>query len=297
MPTHELAALLASLCFAVAGLLAVVPSRTLGAVRFNRVRMLFMAVVLFVLASLTGGLDSLVLQSLPLLILSGLVGIFLGDTFLFAALRRVGPRRNAIMFALNAPLSVIAGIYFLDEMLSFLILCGCLTVTAGVTIALIFGPGRFGVSSWDKLHGSLPVGLLYGFLAATGQAAGIILTRPLMDQGIDPIAAAAVRVTAGGIALFVAFEFMQRKSVRDHSVWTRQILFLTLGSGIIGMGFGMTLVLYGLSGGQAGIISTLSSAAPIFMIPVLWIASRQLPVFGSWTGALIVFLGTAMIMV
>ena len=297
MPTHELAALLASLCFAVAGLLAVVPSRTLGAVRFNRIRMLFMAVVLFVLASLTGGLKSLVFEALPILILSGLLGIFLGDTFLFAALRRVGPRRNAIMFALNAPLSVLAGIYFLDEMLSFLILCGCVTVTTGVTIAIIFGQTRLSVSSWDKLHGSLPLGLLFGFLAAVGQAAGIILTRPLLDQGIDPIAAAAVRVAAGGIALFVAFEFMQRKSVRDHSVWTRQILFLTLGSGIIGMGFGMTLVMYGLSGGQAGIISTLSSAAPIFMIPALWIVSRQLPAIGAWTGALIVFLGTAMIMV
>ena len=59
----------------------------------------------------------------------------------------------------------------------------------------------------------------------------------------------------------------------------------------------MTMVIYRLSGGQAEIISTFSSAAPIFMIPVLWIASRQLPLIGDWTGALIVFLGTAMIMV
>jgi hypothetical protein len=32
---------------------------------------------------------------LPVLVISGLVGIFLGDTFLFAGLRRVGP----VMFA------------------------------------------------------------------------------------------------------------------------------------------------------------------------------------------------------
>ena len=105
MLIYELAALGASLCFAVAGLLAVEPSRALGAIRFNRIRMLVISILLLTVSWLSGGIDTLSMDVFPVLAISGLVGIFLGDTFLFAGLRRVGPRRNAVMFAFNAPLT------------------------------------------------------------------------------------------------------------------------------------------------------------------------------------------------
>ncbi len=189
MPVHELAALGASLCFAIAGVLAVEPSRALGAIRFNRIRMLIMAVGLFVAAMVSGGLLTLTTESLAILLISGLVGIFLGDTFLFAGLRRVGPRRSAVMFAFNAPLTAIAGICFLDEILSLPVFLGCILVTSGAVIAVVHGQKQSSSSHWDVTHGSLPVGLLFGFLAAAGQAGGILLSRPLMAQGVDPIAA------------------------------------------------------------------------------------------------------------
>ena len=160
MPVHELAALGASLCFAIAGVLAVEPSRALGAIRFNRIRMLIMAVGLFVAAMVSGGLPTLTPESLPILLISGLVGIFLGDTFLFAGLRRVGPRLNAVMFAFNAPLTAIAGIFFLNEILSLSVFLGCILVTTGVVIAVIYGQKQSSSSHWDVVHGSLPAGLI-----------------------------------------------------------------------------------------------------------------------------------------
>ena len=85
MPIDELASLGASLgaslCFAVAGLLAVEPSRVLGAIRFNRIRMLVISVLLLTVSWFSGGIDTLSMDVLPVLVISGLVGIFLGDTF------------------------------------------------------------------------------------------------------------------------------------------------------------------------------------------------------------------------
>ena len=81
MPVHELAALGASLCFAIAGVLAVKPFWVLGAIRFNGIRMLIMAVGFFVVAMVSRGLPTLTAESLPVALISGLVGIFLGDTF------------------------------------------------------------------------------------------------------------------------------------------------------------------------------------------------------------------------
>ena len=297
MPIYELASLGASLCFAVAGLLAMEPSRALGAIRFNRVRMLLMAVLLFVVASITGGIETLSVASMPILVTSGLVGIFLGDTFLFAGLRRVGPRRNAVMFAFNAPLTAIAGIFYLDELLSFPVFVGCVLVTTGVIVAISYGQTQSSRNHWDAIHGSLPIGLLFGFLAAAGQAGGILLSRPLMQEGIDPVAASAVRVAIAAIALIVVYELSTHRSKKDHSIWTRQIVVKTVGSGIIGMGIGMTLVMFALRGGEAGIVSTLSSAAPVLMLPIIWATSGRRPALGAWIGATIVFFGTALILI
>jgi len=297
MPIYELAALGASLCFAVAGLLAMEPSRALGAIRFNRVRMLLMAVLLFVVASITGGIETLSVASMPILVTSGLVGIFLGDTFLFAGLRRVGPRRNAVMFAFNAPLTAIAGIFYLDELLSVPVFVGCVLVTTGVIVAISYGQTQSSRDHWDAIHGSLPIGLLFGFLAAAGQAGGILLSRPLMQEGIDPVAASAVRVAIAAIALVVVYELSTPRSKKGHSIWTRQIMAKTVGSGIIGMGIGMTLVMFALRGGEAGIVSTLSSAAPVVMLPLIWAISGQRPALGAWIGATIVFFGTALILI
>ena len=50
------------------------------------------------------------------------------------------------------------------------------------------------------LQRSLPIGLLFGLLAAAGWAGGIFLSRPLMAQGVDPIAASAFRVAIAAVA-------------------------------------------------------------------------------------------------
>ena len=82
MPVNEPAALGASLCFAIAGVLAVKPFRVLGAIRCNGIRMLIMAVGLFVVAIVSRGLPTLTAESLPVALISRFVGIFCWATLL-----------------------------------------------------------------------------------------------------------------------------------------------------------------------------------------------------------------------
>ena len=44
------------------------------------------------------------------LALSSLVGVVMGAFFLFAAMRRLGPRRTNIQFATNAPIAAFFGV-------------------------------------------------------------------------------------------------------------------------------------------------------------------------------------------
>ena len=50
------------------------------------------------------------IEFLITILISGIIGIFLGDTFLFIALQKLGPRRNNILFSLAAPFTVILNI-------------------------------------------------------------------------------------------------------------------------------------------------------------------------------------------
>ncbi len=67
-----------------------------------------------------------------------------GDTLLFTALNRIGPRRAGILFALNAPISAVLGWIFLGETLPPAAILGILLTCGGVMLAILFGrrPGQ-----------------------------------------------------------------------------------------------------------------------------------------------------------
>ena len=128
------------------------------------------------------------------LVLSGLLGIFVGDSLLFTALNRLGPRRAGILFALNAPIAALLGWLALGETLAPAAIAGIALTVAGVALAILFGSGRGAAARLGGGAGPLWVGVAIGLGAATGQALGSLIARPVMAAGIDPFAASLVRV-------------------------------------------------------------------------------------------------------
>jgi drug/metabolite transporter (DMT)-like permease len=62
------------------------------------------------------------------------------------------------------------------------------------------------------------------------------------------------------------------------------------------MGVGMTLILFALSGGEVGIIATLSATTtPALMLPMLWWRTKEIPALGAWAGASLVVVGSALL--
>ena len=96
---YELAALAAALSWVFASLIAADASREIGGMAFNRLRLSTGFVMLLVLTLGTGTLIEIPAQHFPVLALSGLIGLGIGDTALFAAFKRLGPRRAQILYA------------------------------------------------------------------------------------------------------------------------------------------------------------------------------------------------------
>ena len=294
MPLHELAALGAATCWALTGIIASEPAGHLGALVFNRWRQVFATGLFLLYVAATGVWRQLDGAVVGPLLLSGLLGIFVGDSLLFTTLNRLGPRRTGVLFALNAPIAALIAWLALGETLAPRTLAGIALTVAGVGLAIVYGKRRAHLHQWEAVRGPLWLGIAVGLGAATGQALGSIIARPVMAGGLDPFAASLVRVGVAAACLTVLVQ-LPIPAARAKAPLTPRAAALTAAAAFLGLGVGMTLLLYGLAGGKVGIVSTLSATSPVIILPMLWARTGERPAAGAWAGAALVVAGMALI--
>lgn len=295
MSPYELAALAAAACWALTTIITPAPAAHLGAFAFTRIRMLMVFCMLAVWVAISGGWQTIDQEMAEPIILSGITGIFLGDTALFATMIRMGPRRTSILFSTNAPMSVILGWIFLGEVLAVRQLAGVLTVFAGVLLAIAFGKRKSQLHQWESISGPVWIGVALGLFAGLMQAVGSLIARPVMETGVDPVAVSAMRVGIAVICFYMALFLLPGTAMRARNPLTPEVVMITALSGILAMAIGMTLILFALSGGKVGIVSTLSATTPALVLPLIWMRTREPPAIAAWIGALLVIIGSGLI--
>ena len=293
--SYELAALGAALCWTFAALLAGDLSKQLGGITFNRLRNVGVFIALIIGVSLAGLWPTIEAGHLGIILLSGLVGIAVGDSFLFATMKRLGPRRAQILYACNAPISVLLGIVFLNESLNWIGFSGICLVFLGVVAAIVWGRPKTGsnpLHAWEATEGVLLVAIGMGLMSALGQSLGAIIIKPVLEAGAHPMAVSALRVGVSA-GMLTALYYMKRTEPRQTI--TRKQWLLSGLNGVLAIGIGVTLLLYAFSIGDVGIASILSSTQAVMMLPVIWWKTRQRPASGAWVGAFLVVIGMALI--
>jgi drug/metabolite transporter (DMT)-like permease len=292
LPLHELAALGTATCWATTGLISADAVRALGAFHFNLIRQIFVSALLALIVLAAGLWVGMDWATVGILVVSGIIGILVGDTFNFAAVGRLGPRRAGAIFALNAPMAAVMGWAFLEEALPLQAVLGIAVTVAGVALAILGRP-RSDAHRLETLQGTILIGVMFGLAAGLGQAAGSLIARPVMTGGLNPYVASLVRVGASGLAMGVlaALPF----APPAPKTISRTALILTATTAIIGLLVGMTLFLYALQGSKTGIIATLSATSPVIILPLMWLRTGQRPSTLSFCGAALAVAGLALI--
>ena len=289
-------ALLAAFSWSISSLISVDITRILGGIGFNRLRLIFVSIMLLSYATFQKTWDTINIEYLNVIIVSGVIGIFLGDTLLFMALKRIGPRRNNIIFSLAAPFTVILNILALQQKMSLIEITGCILVFIGVVVAISYGNSKNNNHRWELIEGSIKIGILFGILAALCQSIGLIMMKPILDQGADPIASAAIRCTIS--ALLLSLTYISKSNLIGSNInFTASTILKTIISGFLGMALGMSLLLIALQKADAGIVATLSSTSPIMILFLLWIITKKIPSIGAWIGTIIAIIGTGLIFI
>ncbi len=292
----EILAIAAAFCMALSGMFYAELRGKVGVVALTRWQTVTAFLLTGTVATLARGWGGLAFWQLRNLAGSGLFAIIIASSALNAAVFALGPRRAALIFSLNAPLTAILAYLVLGETVAPLKLAGIALVVAGIVLAILFvrpeGPAS---RSEPPVSGrALSRGVLLGVLAAFGQAIGTLLARPAMAAGIDPFAAMCVR--AGAAALFfVILPLLPFPAAGERrQVSWRMLLTGVLGA-CIGIGFGMSLLMAALAHGEAGVISTLSSLVPILVLPMIWVRTGRPPAGWAWLGAALAVAGTGLL--
>lgn len=300
----ELAALSAAFLWAIASVIYTrigqrVPPLVLNSVK-GMIAIAFLAITLWLQGS---GLPNINGTALELLILSGVVGIGFGDTYYFAALNLLGPRRTLLLEALAPPLSAFLALLFLQETLELSNWLGIFLTILGVTWVVSERiPSGTANSEPGKLTHPLR-GVGYGLLAALGQAGGAVLSRAALTQStISPLWSTLVRLAAGVLVLVVwlivrrqaglvmqTLEF-ERDRRRGMS-WLGAIAITAFFSTYLGI----WLQQISLKFTAVGVAQALSSTSPVFILPIAMamgeIVSKQaiLGVIIAWAGVWLLF--------
>lgn len=293
--TYDWLALGAAACWALTGLISAPQARHLGAFAFSRWRMGLVFVLLLPVGLWQGGLQALSPGDLGVLALSGLVGIFVGDTAMFASMNRLGPRRTGVIFATHAIFGAVLGFVFLDERMGLQAALGGVLVVAGVMTAIAWGTHKGESHAMETIKGHWPTGVGLGLLAALCQASSALIAKPIMAGGADPLAATIVRVGATCLAHLALLWAGVGLARTQNPISVRVLGWVSL-SGLIGMGLGMSLILMALRLGEVGMVGVLSSVSPILVLPLLWWHLGRAPAHGAWLGAGLTVAGTVVVL-
>ena len=266
-----LAGLVAALAWTLASSLWRGLSTSLSAVQLNGLKNLIAcAALLPVLVTLPWNGEG---KSLMLLLISGGLGISLGDSFYLASLRRLGTRRTLTLESL-APVAAAAGGWFaMGEQLSVQGWAGALLVTISVVLVAVQQPPD-ATRLLDRSRHVQAQGLVMGLLAVVCGVAGAAVSRTvLVNSELTPLQSAACRLLGGLLLLLPWLRLAARfPQPRPRSVRWPRVLVAT----VLGTVLGILLQQVVLQRLPLGIGITVLSTAPVMALLVARAEGDQL---------------------
>lgn len=285
-------ALSAAAIWSLTGLISTRAVRYFGSYNFNFLRLLGIIVLFTPYAYIHWSPIYFENSIIIAIALSSIIGIVIGDTFLYICLKRLGPRREALLFSIQIPCTILMADIFLNALPNFYQLLGCGLIFIGIIVAIQFNK-TIKNDDLENIQGNKLVGLYAGIGLAVCQAIGIIIMKPIL-LNTDPITISYLRVLIAAIGMLLSFAFLPKMNLLTKMKDLKQTSIAIL-CGLMGMGVGMTLFIIALKNGNPGVVSALSSTMPIMIIPFLWIATKNYSGHLSVLGALITCIGAAVI--
>lgn len=284
-----LASFLAALFFALNATCGTHNVRAHGPLPANLGRLVIAAITLALIGHTIGhGFSS---ASVRWFVLSGIIGMGIGDLGTYSALPLLGSRLTVLLTqCLAAPIAAVGEWLWLGTKLTFAQIAWGALILAGVAVAIT--PSK---SSPPRVR-VRPIGFLFGLLAAAGQGIGALVSRKgvmvadaageAAHNAIFGLTAAYQRILAGLVFTAIWFSVLAvlrrvpphepvkplTDSERRHAKWWM------LANGLAGPVFAVGCYQWALATTPSGIVLPIAATAPLLAIPVaFWLEGDRPP--------------------
>ncbi|MEP7286479.1 MAG: DMT family transporter [Chloroflexota bacterium] len=295
----ELAAIGTSFAFSIGSILFTFAGRSVGTGVLNRVRLALALIFTLILHRLIVGNFYPVntpADTFFWMAASGLVGYVIGDAFLFRGFVMVGPRLSMLMMSLAPVLSAIMAWVFLHEGLDLVEIIGIVITMAGIAI-VVGEPQATTPSETPHEDRRLYVmGLLFAFGGALGQAGGSLLAKIGLAGGLPPISGNAIRLTASVIVIWL-WAAISGQLIPTYQTLrqNRRAMMFIVGATIAGPVIGVWLALTSVQLAPLGIVTTLQSLPPIFLIPIGYFVFKERITRRAVLGTIVALIGSILL--
>ncbi len=262
----ELAALCAALFWALASVVYSRVGQKIPPIGLNLIKGMIAIALLLLTIGLQGWkLPEFEWIAVGLLLLSGVIGIAIGDSAYFATLNCLGARRALLLETLAPPLTAILALIFLKERLPIEAWFGIFLTVLGVAWVVTERATDQSVTATANLRG-----LAYGLLAEICQASGVILSHIALTQtAISPLWSTLVRLI-GGTSVLLLWLPTHRQNLDSllKPLQSLRVLGVIILATFLGTYLGIWLQQTALKFTAAGITQALNSTSPLFVLPI-----------------------------
>ena len=265
--TGEIAALTAALLWAVSSVVYGILGQEIPPLQLNLGKGIAGIIFIFLtLLFLNSPLPRLDLIPVSFLLLSGIIGIGLGDTAFFTALNNLGARRTLLIETLAPPMTALIALVFLQERLNYTAWLGIILTVSGVAWVI----SERNPDSEENKETSMK-GIIWAVLAAVAQANGAVLSRfALIESNFNPLLSTLIRLIGGTIAVSCLLPFSNNP--REHwqeQFQSKKLLLSILIAAFFSTYLGIWLQQTSLKFSLAGIAQTLLATSPLFVLPIV----------------------------
>lgn len=276
MPLGELAALATSAFFTAGSVFFTLASQRVGALVLNRTRLVFAWIFLALSHWIfTGSIFPILAGWHEWLWLgaSGIVGLALGDIFLFEGYRLVGPRLTMLIMSLSPILTTLLAWLFFDEVLTLQQLAGIAVTITGVSWVVLEHNQKNG----KQLQGpTLVRGIAAGLGAAICQSLGLILAREGLGDQFSALSGNFIRMLSALVVMWaVTFAMRQVSSTIDALRHNPKAIWFALSGAFVAPFLGVSLSLVAIQATEVGVASTLMALPPVLLLPVSFLFFKE----------------------
>jgi len=279
----ELAAFITASLWSMTSIAFSEASRKVGSVYVNVTRMIFALIYLSITLIVINASFNLSASQIGNLVISGFIGLVFGDTFLFNAYRTIGARLSMLIMSSAPAFAALLAYFFLGERLSFWGITGIAITIFGIALVVLQREEKPTSNYRVDLNG-----VFYAFLAAIGQAGGLIFAKFAFNAGeINGFVATFIRVLSA-LILILPLTILSKRYLHPIQVFKQNkkgLIYTVVGS-FIGPYLGITFSLISISHTKVGIASTIMAMVPILMLPLVHFYYKEklswISIFGAF---------------